>query len=340
MRKENTYDDSVTLNGRATDILAILGRSYKDFKRNMQYIFGDGGSHCARQLANDNTEGLYKKHTVFHPKTGKAREVYSPRPELKMLQTALNCMLLKTFSQHDASHGFRPGRSTRTAAETFRKSKVSTCTNIDLEKAFETVKGADVRRQLRSVKHKLRLDYWQIYIIGRILTRNDTLATGSPTSPTVLNWILTPLDEQISLAARAHGWKYARYADDLSVGHDGSETHEVIRIIFGLIKQAGFRVNRKKLRTESLKKNGCFSVLGIVVRGNRLELPGIVRNRLRGLIHNVLKESQTHWNAWEARDQIRRIYQLGLRNRLINAALGNLSYVIHTKSLKFANSPF
>jgi hypothetical protein len=339
MRKVNTYDDNVKLNGKATDILALIGRSYKDFARNMQNIFGDGGSTCARQLANGNTKGLYKQHTAYHPKTGKAREVFSPRPELKMLQEALNNMLLKAFVQNDASHGFRPGRSTRTAAETFRKAGLSTCTNIDLEKAFPTVKGISVRRMLRQLKGKLGLDYWQIYIIAKILTREDELATGSPTSPTVLNWMLTELDNKIAQTAKERGWKYARYADDLSIGHN-NETGKVIRKIYGLIAHAGFRVNRKKLRTESLEKRGCFSVLGIIVRKNRLELPGKVRNRLRGLVFRVLEISQTHWNAWEARDQIRQIYQLKLRNQLINATLGNLSYVIHVKSLRFANSPF
>jgi hypothetical protein len=340
MRKENTFSDDVKLNGRATDIIALLGGNYKDFHRNMFSIFGEGGSFCARQITSNNTDKLYNKHTVYHPNTGKPREVFAPRPELKLLQEALNNVLLKTFSQNDNSHGFRNGRSTRTAAETFKAAGISSCTNIDLEKAFDTVKGKDIRRKLRSVKEKLKLNYWQIYIITRILTRNDTLATGSPTSPTVLNWILTPLDSEIEKVAQARGWKYARYADDLSIGHDGSRANEVIRIIFGLIAKAGFRVNRKKLRTESLEKNGCFYVLGIVVRNEKLELPGKVRNRLRGMIRTILGESKTHWNAWEARDQIRRIYQRGLSNKLTNATLGNLSYVIHVKSCRFSFSPF
>jgi hypothetical protein len=340
MQKVIDYDDNVKLNRRATDILTLLGSGFQIFFNNMTEIFGEGGSYCVRQLVNGNTEKLYTQHTVYHPKTGKPREVFAPRPELKMLQVALNNVFLKAFQQHDCSHGFRPGKSTRTAAEAFKNADVEACTNIDLEKAFDTVTDKLVRRQLRKFRQKLNLSHWQINIICKILTRNGKLATGSPTSPTMLNIILTPLDKEIDKVVKSNGWIYARYADDLSIGHDGNNTKEIIRVIFGLVKQAGFRVNRKKLRTESLTKNGCFKVLGIVIRKARLEVPGKVRNRLRGLVHTILGESFTHWSAWHARDQIRQIYQRGISNRLTYATLGNLSYIIHVKSHRFANSPF
>jgi group II intron reverse transcriptase/maturase len=124
---------------------------------------------------------------------------------------------------HESSHGFRPGRSTRTAArqvERLRRLGYRHVLDLDIKRFFDQV---DFEILLRLVRHVVK-DRRVLGLIrgwlkagvmeeGNIRYQTSGTPQGGVISPLLSNVYLTVLDN----ALESKGYRFVRYADDVLV---------------------------------------------------------------------------------------------------------------------------
>jgi hypothetical protein len=128
------------------------------------------------------------------------------------------------------------------------------------------------------------------------------LPQGAPTSPALTNTLCLRLDQRLSGLARKYGWRYTRYADDLTFSLPNSNKGEPkLNALMGLVKRIaaaeGFRVHPEKTR---IARSGSRQrVTGLVVNGQgQPRVPRKLKRELRAAVHNLkrgkpLKEGES-----------------------------------------------
>jgi RNA-directed DNA polymerase len=171
-------------------------------------------------------------------KSGGVRQLAAPHKSLAAAQEWVLANVLGKVPTHDAAHGFVPGRSTVTnAAAHVGKAVV---VNADLSDFFPTItfpRARGVFKQLGyspAVATVLALLCTEsprrtvVYAGNRfhVATGPRALPQGACTSPALSNLAARRLDSRLAGIARALGFAYTRYADDLtfSGGRGGTRT--------------------------------------------------------------------------------------------------------------------
>jgi hypothetical protein len=128
------------------------------------------------------------------------------------------------------------------------------------------------------------------------------LPQGAPTSPAITNALCLRLDQRLSGLAKRYGWRYTRYADDMTfslpAGHAGKpHLGTLLGLVARVVKAEGFSVNAEKTRVS--RSGGRQAVTGLVVNGDAgPRVPRALRRQLRAAAHNLgqgkpLKEGET-----------------------------------------------
>ncbi|RYE89798.1 MAG: hypothetical protein EOO75_11215, partial [Myxococcales bacterium] len=172
-------------------------------------------------------------------KAGGERMISAPRPRLKKAQHWVLTELLDRVPVHDAAHGFRAGRSIVSNAEPHLRSAV--VINLDLQDFFPSIHYRRIRGLFRSLGYgeafatvlallcseadvdALDLD-GTTYYVARGPRR---LPQGAPTSPALTNILCSRLDRRLTAVAHRSGFRYTRYADDLTFSAPSLTTNAV-----------------------------------------------------------------------------------------------------------------
>jgi hypothetical protein len=265
--------------------LAQIGEQFKDAAENY------GAKNFRRWMRGKG----YKSLTV-PKKDGTTRAVFAPEKQLKEIQRSLN-PLFRTFEPESTeSHGFRPGRSNKTAAVAIQNAMLEggnyTLIGQDLKEAFPSVKARTIYELIGRLIPSWST--WKKRSITRLLTHEGRLATGAPTSPTVLNLILAEMDSELTKLARRFGGRYVRYADDLviSIGtHKKSSISEVERELWRIIKKFGMKPHPKKHYHKRIYKDSPVAeVVGIQLNPSELKAKKTQRRKLRAWTFRALRE--------------------------------------------------
>lgn len=166
---------------------------------------------------------------VWIPKAGGGeRGLGIPNVVDRIVQQAVHQVLSPSFEPtfHDASHGFRPGRSCHTAiARAQQHAEQGHCrwvVDIDLEKFFDRVHH---QRLLARLEHKGVHDVRVIRLIrmmlkakvampdGVVVSTKEGAPQGGPLSPLLSNIVLDELDWELD----RRGHRFVRYADDCNI---------------------------------------------------------------------------------------------------------------------------
>jgi RNA-directed DNA polymerase len=244
----------------------------------------------------------YVRFTI--PKrNGSARPIWAPLPTLKAAQHWVLRNVVEKLQVHGSVHGFLPGRSTLSNAKAHGNAKI--VVKMDIKDFFPTVTLPRVRGIFRkagyceqvatllallcteSPREVVELDGKTYYVaLGP-----RCLPQGAPTSPALTNVLCLRLDQRLSGLAKKLGWRYTRYADDLTFSlpadHKGKPR---LGALLGLVRRfvaaEGFTINPEKTRVARL--GGRQSVTGLVINGDRgPRVPRPVRRMLRAALHNL-----------------------------------------------------
>ena len=255
----------------------------------------------------------YYRFTI--PKRGGGeRPIWAPLPKLKAAQQWVRVNVVEKLLVHGSAHGFLAGRSTLTNAAVHRNPKV--VLKMDLKDFFPTVtfprvKGvfrrAGYREQVATLlallcteapREVVELDGQTYYVsLGP-----RCLPQGAPTSPALTNTLCLRLDRRLTGLAKRLGYRYTRYADDLTfslpAGHEGKpRLGALMGLVRRVVEAEGFHVHPEKTRVH--RSGGRQQVTGLVVNGDgKPRVPRKLRRQMRAALHNLkqgkpLKEGET-----------------------------------------------
>jgi hypothetical protein len=194
-------------------------------------------------------------------KSGGVREIMVPDPELKNIQRWILCYILEKINLHDKCTGFRKNKSIKDNAGVHVNQEV--ILKVDLLRFFDTITRARVIGLFKSLGYHPNLsidlaklttaEHRKSYWIGLsedekslINTNTAILPQGAPTSPAIANIICRKLDLRFAQLGKKIGYKYSRYADDLTFSGKFNNLPSM-NVIKKIIKEEGFFINEKKV---------------------------------------------------------------------------------------------
>lgn len=251
-------------------------------------------------------EVAHKSHyTRFEiPKrSGGMRAIWAPLPKLKEVQHWILHEILDRLVVHGSAHGFISGRSIATNAAEHTNSQL--IVKIDIADFFPSISWKRVKGVFRkagypeqiatllallcteSPREIVEQDGKAVYVA----LADRCLPQGAPTSPALTNALCLRLDRRLTGFAQKAGWRYTRYADDLTFSFPAnSQAQPEISRLLGTLKRVlgeeGFELNAKKTRV--IRTGDVQEVTGLVVNGEQApRVSRELKRQMRAAVHNL-----------------------------------------------------
>ncbi|MGE5673053.1 MAG: group II intron reverse transcriptase/maturase [Mycobacterium leprae] len=268
--------------------LTNLNEAWKEVKRNKGAAGVDRVSTdrfeknlegYLRQLHQQLQDGTYTpppvRRVYIDKADGTKRPLGIPTVADRVVQQAVRRILTPIFEAVflPCSHGFRPGRSTRTAilmVEQYRQQGYRWVVDVDFKSYFDTL---DHEVLMAKIKERVTdgriLDLIRSWLTAGVMDEGNLTyqTTGTPQggviSPLLANIYLHSLD----LALTNWGYKVVRYADDMVIL---CESHNKAKTALGLLKQKAereLRLTVHPVKTRTTRFYEGFDFLGFTFKG-------------------------------------------------------------------------
>lgn len=244
---------------------------------------------------------LYRRFEI--PKrSGGMREIWAPKPLLKRCQHWILNHILNQMLIHGAAHGFVRGRSIATNAAMHQDSEI--IIKIDIQDFFPTVHWKRIKGVFRKAGYHEQIATLLALLCTEaprkvithegetlyIALKERCLPQGAPTSPALTNIICLNLDRRLTGMAAKLGWRYTRYADDMtfSLPNGTSEAHigALLGAVHKILREEGFILHPSK--THVIRRQCQQTVTGLVVNESvSPRVPRLLKRQLRAALHNL-----------------------------------------------------
>ena len=237
-------------------------------------------------------------------KSGGVRRIWAPMPKLKATQEWILRNIAERLPTHGAAHGFIGGRSIYSNALEHAGSKL--IVSMDLADFFPSFTFKRVKGIFRQAGYKDGIAALLALLCTeapREVTEHEgqryylalgprCLPQGSPASPALTNAACLRLDRRLAGWAERAGWRYTRYADDLTfsvpVGAEGEPSvSQLLGVVRAIVEEEGLVVREDK--THVMRAGARHQVTGLVVNGSGSPRPPrALRRRVRAMVHHVV----------------------------------------------------
>lgn len=219
-----------------------------------------------------------------HPKVGKKkrRPIDEPHAALRTAQEAIREKLLRRVPLSTAAHGFRKGRSAKTALFPHRKS--AAFFTVDFRNAFHKVTDAMLADALRAYAPIVKPSW--VPTLVALTTYRGRLPQGAPTSNDLFNLACRRIDGELAAFAQTRGFVYTRYADTVIISAKVPLPTLLQQEIEEKIRTAGFPIAVEKTDYTELKYSHP-TIMGIAVVKGRLRVPRRQLERTRAFLHRA-----------------------------------------------------
>jgi hypothetical protein len=267
--------------------------------------------------------GTHYRRWTIPKRDGSRRTIAEPKRDLKAAQRWTLRNILEKLPVHGAAHGFLASRSIATNAAVHAGADVVVA--VDVKDFFPTITWRRVRGLLRKAGLKDNLATLLALVcteaprdavemggkLYHVATGPRSLPQGAPTSPAITNAICLRLDRRMAGVARTFGFKYTRYADDLtfswrkSAEKKKAPISQLLHGVRAILRGEGFTIHPEKTRV--LRAGARQKVTGLVVNqapgSPPARVPRDVVRKLRAAIHN--RKAGKPGKAGETIDQLR-----------------------------------
>lgn len=227
----------------------------------------------------NGTESFYRTFEI-KKKSGGMRDIRAPYPSLKTIQQWIYEYVLKKQYVHGCAHGFRPRKSIVTNAKSHVENKC--LLKLDLKDFFPSIKINKVVQVFKEIGYTKTVSW----LLATICCLDDELPQGAPTSPALSNIVARHMDKRLYRLAKNFGYRYSRYADDISFSGEDIPT-AFIKYATDIIEDCGFTVNPKKVRLYKEKDNKILT--GVALKNGVIKLPREKRREYEQEIYYTLK---------------------------------------------------
>ena len=233
---------------------------------------------------------------------GGVRPIWAPLPRLKAAQRWVLHQIAERLPVHGSAQGFLAGRSILTNAAVHTGSQI--VLNMDVEQFFPTITWRRVKGIFRRAGYRESI----ATLLALLCTESPReivelegkkyfvalgprcLPQGAPTSPALTNALCLRLDRRLAALALKAGWRYSRYADDLTFslpeGAADSAPDGLIRTVTKIAAAEGLAIKASKTRVIRLGRRQ--TVTGLVVNGPAApRTPRKLRRELRAALFNL-----------------------------------------------------
>ena len=229
-------------------------------------------------MPNEILHKYYFKH--FIPKqTGGHRVIYEPNSTLKKVQRRINNGILKKIQISDYAFAYVSGRNILSNARPHVGNPI--LLKLDIHHFFDNIHFDSVFGIFRNEGHSIEFSR----LIAGLVTIDDFLPQGAPTSPAISNIYLKKFDEEIGEYCKKNNIVYTRYSDDLTFSMQHFDP-DLVKVVKEKLKALNLELNKKKSKIFSgpLQKR----VTGIVVN-EKPQVPTDFRRKIRQEMHYILK---------------------------------------------------
>lgn len=259
------------------------------------------------------------------------RVIEQPKPRLKAVQRRILRTVLSEVPVSEDAHGFVPGRSVLTHANTHSRQRL--LLSMDLQSFFTSVTATRVFGIFQMMGYPEQVAYLLAGLTTNVVPnemwansptpgthelREATelhrrrlavphLPQGAPTSPTLANLAAFTLDRRLHGLADRFEANYSRYADDLTFSGPQSLLAAAPRLrskVAEIVAAEGFTVNPQKTRFAT--NAGSQRTCGLVVNATA-NVPREQYDLLRATLNNCVRsgpESQNRANVPDFRQHL------------------------------------
>lgn len=253
-------------------------------------------------------------------KSGGTRRLSAPHQQLAAAQHWILTNILNLIPVHQNAHGFVAQHSVLTNARPHVASSV--VINVDLKDFFPSITLARVDGLFRRIGYSPAVATILALLCTECPRQAVTfcgttyhaaigpraLPQGACTSPAISNLIAHKLDRRMLAMADKLGWRYTRYADDLTWSIEAEPSPSagyVLARIRHIVDDEGFSVNHEKTRVQ--RRSQQQSVTGVVVN-DRLSVSRDTIREIRAILHNAKRtglaaqnrHAHPHFESWLA----------------------------------------
>ena len=250
------------------------------------------------------------------------RLIQVPSLSLKLIQRRLNIGLGAIYSliRPEHVHGFvRGDKINRIGIVSNASVHVGRpfLLNMDLKDFFQSVRASRVQQVLKS--HVFPLDDHLSAAVALLSCYQGRLPQGASTSPVLSNLVCLAMDERLRVLAIEKGWKFSRYADDLTFSGELPFSDDDLILIREVVESEGFKVNERKTR----RKGTCRKqkVTGLVVN-QKVNVDRKLIRKVRAMLYDI-KINGLH-NAADRHFKVNVAYA---ESKFLNRLQGYISFV-------------
>ncbi len=236
-------------------------------------------------------------------RSGGMRAIWAPLPQLKQAQHWILHEILERLVVHGSAHGFISGRSIATNAAEHTNSQV--LVKVDIKNFFPSISWRRVKGVFRKAGYPEQIATLLALLCTespREIVEHDgkpvyvaladrCLPQGAPTSPALTNALCLGLDRRLTGFAQKAGWRYTRYADDLSFSlplthQEKPEISRLLGTLKRILGDEGFELNVQKTRV--IRTGDVQEVTGLVVNGDQApRVSRQLKRQMRAAVHNL-----------------------------------------------------
>ncbi|PRM46126.1 reverse transcriptase domain-containing protein [Haemophilus influenzae] len=293
----------------------------KDRKPNLKFFFE---SYFNKKVSFDAFENISIEKN-YHIQCINKREIYVPSNELKLILSFFSDFIFKLLPiEGDVAFAYRKGINVKDCLLPHANSKFFYKT--DIINFFPSISSYLIRENIYEDILKLSylkkddVDFYLDKILS-LVTIDDKLPIGFPTSPFISNYVMRKYDLMLKYFCNMNGFVYTRYSDDIIISSNMNISKDFItRNIDGIFRKEKSPFYLNKSKTKIFTKKHKVKILGLTINNGEISIDREIKNNIEIGIYFFINNREKFINYFG-------LNELSAKKKLA----GNLSYAINTE---------